>query len=258
MFYALAKELVTIPGCRVEHVMADIQTLNQRALQAELEVTAVSAHAYPHVAQSYAIMRCGASMGRGYGPIVVAARRTSLEALDGKRVAVPGRLTTAFLVLQLYLDFEPVFMDFDRVIAAAREGEVDAGLVIHEGQLTFSDLGVHKVADLGVLWERDTELPLPLGLDLVRRDLGQEVMAAASAGLRASIDFALAHSDDALTYALGFGRGVPRDVARDFVAMYVNRYTQDLGKEGERALAELYRRAGERGLISDPGPLTLV
>jgi 1,4-dihydroxy-6-naphthoate synthase len=258
MFFALAQEHVTLPGWRVKHVMEDIESLNQRALRSELEVTAVSAHAYAHLSGRYPILRSGISMGRGYGPIVVARARQQLEELRGRRVGVPGKLTTAFLVLQLYLDFTPVYLNFDQILEATREGEVDAGLIIHEGQLTYPDFGLHKVADLGALWEADAELPLPLGIDVVRRDLGNELMAQVSRALRASIEYALAHSDEALTYALIFGRGLARGLARDFVAMYVNRYTLDLGPEGERALGELYSRAAASGLVPDPRPLTFV
>ncbi|MGH7731360.1 MAG: menaquinone biosynthesis family protein [Candidatus Eiseniibacteriota bacterium] len=251
MFYGFHTGLATIAGCRVEHVLADIQSLNRRALDvADLEITAVSAHAYAHLADRYAVLACGASMGMGYGPVVVARDARPLESLRGKRVAIPGRLTTAALLLGLECPAcVPVEVMFDRIPAAVLAGEVDAGVIIHENQLTYAAEGLTKVLDFGELWQQRDRLPVPLGLDIVRRDLGATLMRAVSAGFRASIQGALDHEEEAIRYALQFGRGL--DVARGkrFVHMYVNALTLDLGDIGRRALETLYLRAREAGLI---------
>ena len=260
MFYALAKEVERIDGITVEHVLEDIESLNRRALAAELEVTAVSAAAYPALADKYFVMRTGASMGRGYGPILVSREPMDAAAIGGKRIAVPGLRTTANLLLSIYCP--PVARDvvaFDRIPDAVLDGDADLGLLIHEGQLTYRDLGLAKVLDFGAVWAEDTGgLPLPLGLDLVRRDLGRATAKRLSRLLRKSIEHALAHEDDALTYALEFGRGVSRDVGREFVRMYVNDDTLDMGEEGVAALRHLYRRAREKGLLQEVPELDLV
>ncbi len=261
MFYGLAKGAVSIGEHRVEHVLEDIQTLNEMAREGTLPVTAISAHAYPEVAERYWIMRCGASMGRGYGPIVVTRPDgpASLDALAGRRVAIPGLLTTAYLVARLYLPiFEPVPTMFDQIPDAVRDGAVDAGLVIHEGQLTYGEYGLEKRTDLGELWLDDTGLPLPLGLDVVRRDLGPELARDVSRGLAESIRYAFENEDAAVEYALDFGRGLDTDRARTFVKMYVNEYTRDMGEEGRRALETLFARGAEAGLIAPVGTLELV
>ncbi|MGH7571757.1 MAG: menaquinone biosynthesis family protein [Gemmatimonadota bacterium] len=263
MFYGLAEEAVTIRDFRVEHVLADIQSLNERAIGGSdpLEVTAISAHAYPQLADRYWIMHCGASMGMGYGPIVVAQPDgpASVADLGGLRVAIPGELTTAYLVARLYVPaFEAVPMAFDRIPEAVLAGEVDAGLVIHEGQITYADQGLEKLGDLGALWLDDTGLPLPLGLDVVRRDLGRELAGEIAAALAASIDYAFEHEDDAVQYALAYGRGLDRERARRFVRMYVNEYTRDMGDEGLRALETLYARASAAELLPPVEILELV
>jgi 1,4-dihydroxy-6-naphthoate synthase len=260
MFYGFHAGLASIDGCRVEHVLEDIQSLNRRALErADLEITAVSAHAYAHLADRYAVLACGASMGRGYGPVVVASEPRTLESLAGRRVAIPGPLTTAALLLAIEAPAcEPVEVMFDRIPRAVLSGEVEAGVIIHESQLTYRDEGLVKVLDFGELWQERDRLPVPLGLDVVRRDLGPALMKAVSRGFRASIEAALGHEDEALRYALAFGRGL--DVARGgrFVHMYVNDLTLDLGEPGRRALEHLYRRALEAGAIAKAPALEVV
>lgn len=255
MFYALAKEKIPMQGFSVEHVVEDIESLNQRALRGELEVTAVSCHAYAHIADRYAIMRSGSSVGDQYGPILVGQpgtgphRDLSLN-IRGKRVAVPGKLTTAYLVLQLFeREFEPIFTPFDKILETVQSGEVDLGLVIHEGQLTYTRAGLTKVLDLGVWWHDRTGLPLPLGIDVIRRDLGEEVMRSFAGLFKASIEFALAHRKEALDYALQFGRGIQEKLGDEFVGMYVNDLTVDLGPRGEEGLKQLFEFAWERGLL---------
>lgn len=252
MFYALASGAVSHANVQFDTVHRDIQTLNRLALHGELEITALSAHAYAHVWHHYALFTHGASMGQQYGPVVVAPEPLELDALLGQRIAIPGFLTSAYLALRLRLaSFEPVFMPFDRIMAAVTAGDVPAGLLIHEGQLTHSSVGLHRVSDLGVWWHEETGLPLPLGVNAIRRDLGPELLAQASALLKESIRFGLAHRDEALAYAMGFADDVPRDLTDRFVAMYVNDLTLDLGPTG-RASVELFLQRGyEAGIIPD-------
>ncbi|HXV27566.1 MAG TPA: MqnA/MqnD/SBP family protein [bacterium] len=259
MFYALAKEKIPMQGFRVEHVIEDIETLNQRALSAELEVTAVSCHAYAYLADKYAVMRSGASVGDQYGPILVSKkgpvskeRHNLLKQvpLRGKKIAVPGKLTTAYLVLQLYeKDFEPVFIPFDQIFNAVLSGEADLGLVIHEGQITYGQKGLEKVVDLGQWWFEKTKLPLPLGVDIIRRDLGDETIASFSRLFKASIQYALDHRNEALSYALEYGRGIQEKLGDQFVGMYVNDYTVDLGSRGEAGLKKLLQEGYARRII---------
>ncbi len=252
MFYGFHAGLASIPGCRVEHVLEDIQSLNRRALErADLEITAVSAHAYAFLGERYAVLSCGASMGMGYGPVLVARTPRTLESLRGKRVATPGPLTTAALLLKIECsECVPVEVRFDRIPEAVAAGEVEAGVIIHESQLTYREQGLVKVLDFGELWSDRDGLPVPLGLDLVRRDLGTDLMRAVSAGFRASIRAALDHEREALDYALAFGRGLDAEQGRRFVHMYVNDLTLDMGERGQKALALLYRRAVEAGMIA--------
>ncbi|HYM80271.1 MAG TPA: MqnA/MqnD/SBP family protein [Candidatus Limnocylindria bacterium] len=260
MFYGFHTGSAAIPGCTVEHVLEDIQSLNRRAIErADLEITAVSAHAYASLADRYAVMSCGASMGIGYGPVLVAREPRTLESLRGARVATPGPLTTAALLLRIECpDCVPVELRFDRIPAAILAGEVEAGVIIHESQITYVAEGLVKVLDFGELWQARDGLPVPLGLDVVRRDLGADLMRAASAGFRASIEVALANEDDALRYALQFGRGLDLDQGRRFVRMYVNDLTLDLGANGRTALAQLYRRAVDAGAIRRAPDLDIV
>ena len=260
MFYGFHAGLARVEGCRVEHVLEDIQSLNRRALErADLEITAVSAHAYAFLDGRYAVLACGASMGHGVGPVVVAREPRTLESLRGRRVAVPGPLTTAALLLRCECpDCVPVEVMFDRIPAAVLAGEVDAGVIIHESQLTYREEGLAKVLDFGELWQQRDHLPVPLGLDVVRRDLGPELMRAASAGFRASIQAALDHEDEAIRYALQFGRGLDLAQGRRFVHMYVNDLTLDMGTTGRRALELLYERASAAGAIGKAPAIEVV
>jgi len=260
MFFGLASGAVRVDGHAVDHVMEDIETLNRRAGAGELDVTAISAAAYPEVAHRYRIMSCGASVGRRYGPVVLAREPLSPRDLSGRRVAIPGAQTTAYLLFRLYVTGEvtPVFVDFDRVMEAVASGEVDAGVVIHEGQLTWPTSGLHRVLDLGEAWMSDTRLPIPLGLDVIRRGLGDTLMTAVACALKASIVHARTHEDAAIDYAMEFGRGIDRETCRQFIRMYVNDDTVDMGDEGRRALETLYDRAARRGLIDAPPRLDIL
>jgi 5,8-dihydroxy-2-naphthoate synthase len=243
MFWALTTDLVDTRGLEFEQVLQDIQTLNAWAREGRLEVTAISLAAYPHVHDRYALLPHGASMGSGYGPIVVARGPLSRDELAELEVAVPGALTTAFLALRLVLgDFRYRELPFDEIPEAVASGEADAGLLIHEGQLTFEDHGLTCVLDVGDWWLLETGLPLPLGVNVARRDLGDERLADVSAVLREAIRCGLDHRAEALEYALQFGRGIDAAVADRFVSMYVNDLTQDYGDEGRKAVRELLRR----------------
>jgi 1,4-dihydroxy-6-naphthoate synthase len=250
MFYALTAGKVVIDGVRIEHALEDIESLNRRAHTGELEVTAVSAATYPMVADQYRMMDPGASMGKGYGPILVAREPIPREALEQKVVAIPGRHTTAALLLKMYVGDPPIIeVAFDRIPQAVLEGQADVGLLIHEGQITHSAMGLTKVLDLGETWSRETGLPLPLGINVMRRDLGEDLHRALSQGLREAIAWAHGHVDEALEYAMQYGRGIDKETCRRFVLMYVNDYTQALGPEGRAALERLYTMAHQRGLI---------
>ena len=239
MFYAFAKEKIPMQGFRVEHVIEDIESLNQRAFKAELEVTAVSCHAYAYLADQYAVMRSGASVGDKYGPILV-AKKGAARGIFGKKIAVPGKLTTAYLALQLYeKNFTPVFIPFDKILDAVKSGETDLGLVIHEGQITYQNHGLEKILDLGVWWDEKFKLPLPLGIDVIRRDLGEDNLRAFSRLFKESIEYALANRKPAIDYAMQYGRGISEPEADRFVGMYVNHYTVDLGARGEEGLRRL-------------------
>ncbi|MCH7549736.1 MAG: ABC transporter substrate-binding protein [Candidatus Krumholzibacteriota bacterium] len=260
MFYALAEKKVRIGDYRIDHVMEDIETLNRRAKTGELPVTAISTAAYPEVAAKYRIMSCGSSVGRNYGPVVLSRETMHAADLPGKRIGVPGRFTTAFLLLRLYVEgeFEAVQMDFDRVMDSVSSGEVDAGVIIHEGQLTWKKSGFHNVLDLGKAWTADTGLPIPLGLDVISRDLGEEHMIRIASALKESIVYARANEEAAIDYAIQFGRGIDRDTCRDFVRMYVNDDTVDMGEEGRRALETLFSRAVARGFLDSVPPLDII
>jgi len=248
MFYAMAKGKVKSQEVDFEHVIEDIQSLNNRAINNELEVTAMSVHAYIYVQDNYRILSCGASMGEGYGPIVVA--KESINDLSGKKVAVPGKLTTAYLLLNIYAQgFEPVDIPFDKVMESVVNGEVDAGLVIHEGQLTFKDFGLVSLFDLGELWDKDTSLPLPLGVNTIRRDIDNHLAQEILRMHRESIEYGLDNKDEALEYAMEFGRGMAKDVGEKFVLMYVNDLTRDMGEKGKNALELLFTKALEKGFI---------
>jgi 1,4-dihydroxy-6-naphthoate synthase len=259
MFCALSRGAVRIRDFRIEHVLDDIESLNHRAMKGELEVTAVSAHAFLDLADKYWILATGASMGEGYGPVVVAKRPLSSEELRGMRVAIPGEKTTAALLAKIYLpEFRPVLRPFDKIFETVARGEADAGVLIHEGQLTYQKEGFHKVEDFGEKWEQETGLPLPLGLDVVRKDLGRELAKEINDALRASIEWAYDNEDDALTYALQFGRGLQRELGRRFVRMYVSDLTRDMGEPGEKALSELFSRAEAAGVVRKAPAIELV
>ncbi len=256
MFYALTHGKVTIPGVRVEHVLEDIESLNRRAATGELEVTAVSCATYPSIAERYRIMDPGASMGKGYGPILVARRAYAERTLRRKVIAIPGYGTTAYLLLRLALgDPAVIVVAFDQIPRAVQEGQAHAGLLIHEGQITYARMGLVKVLDLGERWTKGTGLPLPLGINVTRRDLGGDVARRLSEALRASIGYAHAHPEEAVAYALRFGRGIDAETCTRFVHMYVNNYTLTLGDEGRQALETLYRRAVAKGLLPTVPPI---
>jgi 1,4-dihydroxy-6-naphthoate synthase len=248
MFWALASGAIDTRGFEFEHVLRDIQTLNEWALEGKLETTAISLHAYPYVQERYAVLPHGASMGSGYGPVVVAREALTPEKLQSAEIAVPGRMTTAFLVLRLFLgDFRFREVPFDQIPDEVKSGRADAGLLIHEGQLTYEAEGLRKVVDLGEWWLLETGLPLPLGINVARRDLGPEVLHDLSEVLRESIVAGLENRAEAMEYALGFGRGLDVELADRFVGMYVNDFTCDYGDEGRAAVAELLRRGDELG-----------
>lgn len=253
MFYALAAGKLETGSLRFRHTLEDIETLNRKALMGEYEVTAVSIHAYAYVADRYRLLASGASMGDRYGPIVVARRDFDPRELRGKTIAVPGSMTTAFLVLSLCQpEFTPMVMPFDRIMEAVKRGEADAGLLIHEGQLTYSLLGLSKIMDLGEWWHDATGLPLPLGGNAVRRDLGESLIREISALIRASISYALNHRDEALRHALQYARDLDPAQADRFVGMYVNERTLDYGSDGRQAVSLLLSKAFERRLIPAP------
>ena len=253
MVWALAEERVDTRGYRFQLEAHDIQALNVWALEGRLEVTAISLHTYPFVQDRYALLPHGASMGAGYGPVVVAREPLSLDELRRSEIVVPGALTTAFLVLRMALgDVAYRELPFDRIVEEVSDGRARAGLLIHEGQLTYEAAGLVKCLDLGEWWLLETGLPLPLGVNVARRDLGEQVLADVSAVLRESIEAAFANRDEAMRYALRFARGLEHDVVDRFVAMYVNELTCDYGAEGQHAIEELLRRAEAIGAFREP------
>ena len=255
MFYALAEGKIDTGDLRYVHELSDIESLNRRALRAELEVTAVSIHAYAYLWRQYALLGSGSSMGDGYGPRLVATRPAPADpraAVRGLRIGVPGKLTTAYLALKLYQpEFEAVVIPFDQIEDAVEGGEVDVGLLIHEGQLTYADSGLHLWADLGAWWLEDTGLPLPLGGNVVRRDLGPEIIAQVASDLRASIVYALEHRAPALAHAKQYNRGIGDERTDTFVGMYVNQWTVDYGPRGRQAVQKLLDRGFEAGVIPE-------
>ncbi len=259
MFWALAEGRVDTRGFEFEHVLSDIQTLNEWALEGRLEVTAISLHAYPFAQDRYVLLPHGASMGSGYGPVLVSHEPLTKEQLCGVEIAVPGTMTTAFLVLRLYMgDFNYRVVPFDAILDEVKLGRAEAGLLIHEGQLTFEAEGLKKVVDLGEWWLLETGLPLPLGVNVARRDLGPEVLHELSAVLAESIAAGLANRQEAIRYALRFGRGLDPELGDRFVGMYVNELTQDYGDEGREAVRELLRRGEEIGAFGRPVQIDFV
>jgi len=261
MFYALAKKLIPTNGFEVVHVIEDIESLNKRALNSELEVTAISIHAYAYVSQDYALMPCGASIGDRYGPIVVSTSPIDLHDLSGKRIAIPGEMTTAYLTLQLFEpDFIPEVVPFDQILDHVKQGKSDAGLIIHEGQLTYQSQGFHKIIDLGEWWHQETDLPLPLGANVIRRDLGSETIRKITALLKQSIQYSLSHRQEGLEYAMVYARDMESDstLADRFVGMYVNDYTLDYGQRGRAGVHELLSRGYQSGIIKSPVEIDFV
>jgi 1,4-dihydroxy-6-naphthoate synthase len=253
MFYALAEGLIDTEGVQYVHELQDIETLNQRALRGELDVTAVSIHAYAYLTDRYALLPHGASMGDRYGPRLVAKQPRSRDQLRGARIAIPGKLTSAYLALSLYeREFEPVVIPFDQIEDAVVRGEVDFGLLIHEGQLTYKDQGLHLIVDLGAWWFEETGYPLPLGGNVVRKDLGPQLIQKISRHLHASIAHSLKHRERALDHAMRYARGLDRSKADTFVGMYVNDWTLDYGQRGREAISLFLRRGTESGIIPHP------
>ena len=251
MFYGLATNKVRVPGYRFTHTLCDIETLNQRAQnEAFYDVTAISFHAYPYLQQSYALMGCGGSVGEGYGPMVVSSKRLAPEDLGKIKLAVPGTLTTAYLALKIFNPaLETVVVPFDRIIPEILAGNFDAGLIIHEGQLTYSSSGLYKVLDLGVWWRETTGLVLPLGGNAIRRSLGKDSMRIVTKAVKDSIQHALDHREQALEYAMQFARALDSRLADRFVGMYVNARTLDYGADGRQAIVKLLELGHERGII---------
>jgi 1,4-dihydroxy-6-naphthoate synthase len=250
MFYGLARGGVPTGELEVTHELTDIETLNRLAREGRHEVTAISFHAYPYVADKYALMPCGGSIGDGYGPLLVAREPLEVKAVAERTVAVPGTLTSAYLALKLFAPGVATrVVPFDRILDEVREGRSDVGLIIHEGQLTYAGQGLHKVADLGAWWKQETGLPLPLGGNAVRRDLGPELMARLTRLVRETVRHSLAHRAAALEYAMSFARGMERGVADRFVGMWVNEMTVEIGERGRRAVQLFLDRGFEAGLI---------
>lgn len=250
MFYALATRKIRSPLVVVKHLLSDIQTLNQQALKGAYELTAISYHAYTYVADKYYLMAAGSSIGDDYGPMVVSRKPMDASELKGKRIAVPGKLTTAFLTMKLFEpDFEPVVLPFDKILDAVQDGVVDAGLIIHEGQLTYSKSGFHRIVDLGVWWKKETGFPLPLGANALRRDLSPEVRAECCRLMRESIAYSLDNREMALEYSMHFARDLDPALADKFVGMYVNHYTVDCGDVIPKAAQLLLDRGFQAGLL---------
>jgi len=257
MFYALTHDRLDTGGLRFVHQLEDIETLNRRATRGELEVSAVSIHAFAYLADRYALLASGASMGDRYGPTLVTREPMTLEDLRGRTIAVPGKLTSAYLTLQLCMgkDVPVTLLPFDQILPAVAAGDVPAGLLIHEGQLFYGDKGLHKVLDLGQWWYEQTSLPLPLGGNVVRKDLGEAMVLKIAGLLKQSIHYALEHREEALAYALAYARDLDPKLADRFVGMYVNHWTVDYGPRGREAVRQFLGRAAEAGLV--PGPIDI-
>src|SRR6476469_878594 len=259
MFYAMAENKIDLRGYRFEHRLEDIQTLNERALRGELHISAISIHAFAYVSDRYALLPCGASMGDGYGPMVVTSKGISAPIdsdeqvrgwLRGKKIAIPGRMTSAFLALQLYLgEFDHVVVPFDQIFDAVKNGQADAGLIIHEGQLTYARAGFTKIVDLGEWWKRETGLPLPLGGNVLRKDIPPDVQRDLLAIMRESIDYGLAHRDAAVRHSMPYARDMDTQLAGKFIGMYVNDFTRDYGNTGREAIRRFLNQSAEAGYI---------
>ena len=250
MFYGLATNKVRVPGLRFTHTLTDIETLNQKARQGVYDITAISFHAYPYIQDKYALMPCGGSVGEGYGPMIVASRPFTESEVQKRKIAIPGKLTTAYLALELFAPgIETEVVPFDQIIPQVLEGKYEAGLIIHEGQLTYDRSGLHRIVDLGKWWQKVTGLPLPLGGNVIRRALGPELMSAASQALRDSIQYALDHREEALAYAMQFARDLDTAMADKFVGMYVNERTLDYGADGREAVRHMLEMGHKAGII---------
>jgi len=250
MFYAMAENKIDLRGYRFEHRLEDIQTLNERATRGELHISAISIHAFAYVSDRYALLPCGASMGDGYGPMVVAPNERKIEDLRSCKIAVPGKMTSAYLALRLYLgNFEHVVVPFDQIFDAVKDGKADAGLIIHEGQLTYEKAGFTKIVDLGEWWKRETGLPLPLGGNVLRKDIPPDVQRDLLAIMRESIDYGLAHREEAVRHSMPYARDMDTNLAGKFIGMYVNDYTRDYGESGRQAIRKFLNRAADAGYI---------
>jgi 1,4-dihydroxy-6-naphthoate synthase len=261
MFYAIAKNKIDLHGYRFKHQLEDIQTLNERAMRGELHISAVSIHAYAYVADKYALLPCGASMGDGYGPIVIGRGSTPKKDVDLRRcvIAVPGEMTSAFLALRLYLgDFKFLVVPFDQIFERVDRGDADAGLIIHEGQLTYKRSGFEKIVDLGEWWKRETNLPLPLGGNVIRKDIPPDVRRDLLEIMRESIDFGLDHRDEAIEHAMAYARDMNKQLADKFVGMYVNDFTRDYGKRGRAAIRKFLGDAQRAGYIDSLAEIEFV
>ncbi len=259
MFYALATRKIDTGDLNYVHTLSDIETLNRRAMKGEFEVSAVSFHAYAYMADKYALLSCGASMGKNYGPIVVAGKPMRSKSLLTKTVAVPGALTTAFLTLRLFdPDVQYGVVPFDKIIDAVKKEKYDAGLLIHEGQLTYREEGLHKVLDLGEWWLKQTGLPLPLGGNVIKRDLGRKLMERVAGDIRKSIQYGLDHREEAMAYAIQFSRGLDTQRVDRFIGMYVNDLTLEYGAEGKQAVRRLLQEAYKKKLIPERVSLEFV
>jgi 1,4-dihydroxy-6-naphthoate synthase len=260
MFYAMAENKIDLRGYRFEHRLEDIQTLNERALRGELHISAISIHAFAYVSDRYALLPCGASMGDGYGPMVITTGREGLGAdasdeeirswLRNRKIAIPGKMTSAYLALQLYLGgFDHIVVPFDQIFETVKSGAAAAGLIIHEGQLTYSQSGFTKILDLGEWWKRETGLPLPLGGNVLRKDIAPDVQRDLLEIMRESIDYGLAHRDAAVQHSMPYARDMDASLAGKFIGMYVNDYTRDYGPSGRRAVREFLQMADRRGYL---------
>ncbi|MGZ4966583.1 MAG: menaquinone biosynthesis family protein [Chthoniobacterales bacterium] len=251
MFYAMAENKIDLRGYRFEHRLEDIQTLNERAMRGELHISAISIHAYAYVSERYALLPCGASMGDGYGPMIVAPNECSIEKLKTLKIAIPGTMTSAFLALQLFLGpkFDYVVVPFDQIFDAVKNGRADCGLIIHEGQLTYAKAGFMKIVDLGEWWKRDTNLPLPLGGNVLRKDIPLPVQRDLLQIMRESIDYGLAHRQEGVRHSMPYARDMDAELAGKFIGMYVNDYTRDYGEKGRAAIREFLGRAEAQGLL---------
>ena len=265
MFYGMATNKIRVPGVKFTHTLTDIETLNRKALDGFYDITAISFHAYPYLQDKYSLMPSGGSVGESYGPMIVAPRKISLEEITQHKIAVPGTMTTAYLALKLFApDIETEVVPFDEIIPRVLEGKFEAGLIIHEGQLTFNKVGLHKIVDMGKWWHDKTGMPLPLGGNAIRRELGPELIASCCTALRDSIQYALDNREEALQYAMQFARDLDPQMADKFVGMYVNERTLDYGKDGREAISKLLEMGYEAGIITqkpmvdfagDPAPV---